>query len=428
MITVQILEIIFATCFILQLIYIGVYGLLTGEKIYEVYGLYLFSTLIYFSYYHIFKINSVFHEITVQTIITITTGIYLKFLLVSLFNEKEYAKHYTVASKILRANLLGALIAGALSFVPFFRKFYLIYYNLQALFVILYFFFYYYLFRDGIKRYKYFIIAGSFVLMATLLYLRLYIGGGQKRDFNNNQQINYYMVSLIALIIEPVLFTIGLQYRQFALQAERHRLESILLKKEIKLIKNRFNSHFINNAFNILLLNLGTTDETKKVRLYIKDLANYFRNILKITEKNTHSLEDELEFTEGYIKLQQSISVTPFTYEIIIDDDFDTYSLQVPPMLLQPFIENSIKHGFATVEYPGNISIHAKIQNNQPVVIISDNGKGIDESKMKENIGLSSTQQHLQLLSGNYGKKYISIYNNKTARGVTVEITIPMNE
>lgn len=424
--TVQILEIIFATCFILQLIYIGVYGLLTGEKIYVVYGLYLFATLTFFSYYHIFKIDSAFHEITVQTILTITTGIYLQFLLVSLLNEKVYARYYFIGQKVLRFNLPGAFIAGIISFIPVFKNFYLFYYNLQALFVIAYFFLYYFLYKNGIKTYKYFIIAGSFVLMATLLYLRLYIGGGQKRDFAGSSHTDYYGVSLIALVVESILFTIGLQYRQFALQAEKHKLESTLLKKEIKLIKNRFNSHFINNAFSILLLNLGSSDETKKVRLYIKDLAGYFRNILNITEKNTHSLEDELDFTEGYIKLQQSISVTPFSYKILIDDDFDTYSLLVPPMLLQPFVENAIKHGFAGMDYPGEISIYATFKDDMPIIKIVDNGKGINAGKLIENVGLSSTQQHLQLLSGDFDKKFISLYQNVSSPGTTVEIILPV--
>lgn len=128
------------------------------------------------------------------------------------------------------------------------------------------------------------------------------------------------------------------------------------------------------------MLSLNTNDDEigLKNKNYIKQLSIYFRKVLEVNSKDRHSLEDELEFTEEYLKLQQHIIKKSFQYQINIEDKFDTYSVDIPTMLLQPYVENCLKHGFEGVEYEGLIKINCKKVNGKSIIEIEDNGKGLN--------------------------------------------------
>jgi hypothetical protein len=126
----------------------------------------------------------------------------------------------------------------------------------------------------------------------------------------------------------------------------KKELKKLALENEVKALRAQINPHFIQNTFDIVAERMqnGKADESV---LMIKKVSSYFRQVLDKSEMVSLSLEDELEFTEEYIKIQQLIQPQLFTYSIQVGDDIDSFSLKVPSMLLQPVVENIIQHGFA---------------------------------------------------------------------------------
>lgn len=207
--------------------------------------------------------------------------------------------------------------------------------------------------------------------------------------------------------------------------------QKLILENDLRGIKTQLSPHFLHNAFSILLLNMEDNGNGVKNREYLQQLSLYFRKVLAASEKAIHTLEEELEFTEEYLKLQQQIFDPVFEYEIIIPQDFDTYTLEVPTMLLQPFIENSLKHGFGGITYKGQIVVKLVLEEGYPVIIISDNGKGLSGKfeELKEGVGMRSSRMRLGILAAKQkiGKTLITISDLPLGKGTETKIIIPNN-
>ena len=143
-----------------------------------------------------------------------------------------------------------------------------------------------------------------------------------------------------------------------------------------------------------------------------------------------HTLDAELDFTEEYLKLQMEVSGLIFKYKIIIEDDVDTDSVIVPTMLLQPFVENSLKHGFCNLKYKGLIVIHVFIENDILIIEITDNGNGLlaDRSgELKFGTGFEITKTRLTILNKSYkAADLVSAGKNLSGSGFFVKIKIPI--
>jgi LytS/YehU family sensor histidine kinase len=99
------------------------------------------------------------------------------------------------------------------------------------------------------------------------------------------------------------------------------------------------------------------------------------RNILEYEKEDFISVEDEIRLLEDYMQLQQMRFKTSFEYNITINDNVRPYFQLVPPMLLQPFVENSIIHGFGNIDYTGKINIIFENKTDFMEIIIQDNGR-----------------------------------------------------
>lgn len=233
----------------------------------------------------------------------------------------------------------------------------------------------------------------------------------------------------LLLLISLLLYVL---YRwrisQINKQNERRRT---FIENELKSIRTQLNPHFIQNAFNILALNLPDVIDGFECKKYLYQLSIYFRRVLNIVEKDLHTLDAELDFTEEYLKLQMQVSGLIFEYKIIIEDDVDTDSILVPTMLLQPFVENSLKHGFSNLKYKGVITIHVFIENDILIIETTDNGNGLladSSGELKLGTGFEITKTRLTVLNKSYkAADLISAGKNFSGSGFFVKIKIPIN-
>jgi tetratricopeptide (TPR) repeat protein len=153
----------------------------------------------------------------------------------------------------------------------------------------------------------------------------------------------------------------------------RARQKDIAAKKiaesELKALRSQLNPHFLFNSMNAINSYILENDRLKASE-YLAQFAGVMRGILETSRNTTVTLEEELRLLENYIQIEQKRFAKPFDYQIKIDDNIDTFSTQVPAMLLQPFVENAIWHGFLHKPTKGLLKIEASRQNGQIVFTI----------------------------------------------------------
>lgn len=182
--------------------------------------------------------------------------------------------------------------------------------------------------------------------------------------------------------------TLRQQEREKALMQTAHTAELNTLKAQIQ-------PHFLFNTLNSISSSLPSSEE--KTRTLIAQLADVFRFAMNVTDKEKISLEKELAFIKSYLALEQYRFGDRLSITYNIDEGLSQYSL--PPMVLQPLVENALKHGIAKSLEGGRITITIKRQETALYFSISDSGKGINGTPpgqlFQKGIGLENTRQRL---------------------------------
>lgn len=177
--------------------------------------------------------------------------------------------------------------------------------------------------------------------------------------------------------------------------------KSRLLALEQQSLNASMNRHFIFNALNSIQYYINK-QERLEANKYLTSFAKLIRkNLDSSVSGNLVSVSEELERLELYLSLELMRFKEKFEYKIIIDEGVDTDTLKIPPMLLQPYVENSIWHGILPMDHPGIIKIEIKLDGKNLQISIIDNGIGITTSlKNKEKSSHGHVSRGIQINSG----------------------------
>lgn len=169
---------------------------------------------------------------------------------------------------------------------------------------------------------------------------------------------------------------------------------------ELKALKAQIEPHFLFNSLNVISAYCRTDGE--KAREIILELSNYFRSVLEI-EGDFSTLEKELILIKSYVAIEQARFLNRLLVEFSVDEKL--LNVKFPILLLQPIVENSIKHGILKKIDGGIVSILIRDNNDEVYINISDNGVGFEntEKSVSTGIGLKNVNNRLKLL---YGDKY----------------------
>jgi len=228
----------------------------------------------------------------------------------------------------------------------------------------------------------------------------------QPASFDFTINIPYYLtwwfITLFILAALLILFFF-IKYLQNVEKRKRATQQILyknrLLALEQQTLNSSMNRHFIFNALNSIQYYINSSDR-KSANKYLTSFAKLIRKNLDSSSSGNSlvSLSEEVERLELYISLEHMRFQNKFGYEIKIEPNIDTENIQVPPMFLQPFVENSIWHGILPMEKPGKISVRVYTNSKGQLQIdIEDNGIGIEESK--KNKGTHSHQSKGMLIT-----------------------------
>ena len=196
----------------------------------------------------------------------------------------------------------------------------------------------------------------------------------------------------------------------------QQRLANNLLA--LKSLRSQMNPHFIFNALNSVNSYVASNDE-RSANKYLTDFSLLMRAVLENSEKDFIPLEKELELIELYTRLEHSRFKNKFDYTITVDDTIKISDFEIPPMLLQPYIENAVWHGLRYKKTKGKLEIALKkIDESTIIISITDNGIGREQSK-----ALKTANQKKQRSKGMGNiKKRVAILNDMYKDKVDVNI------
>ncbi len=230
---------------------------------------------------------------------------------------------------------------------------------------------------------------------------------------------------VLSLVVIATLMSVAAPLKiwnntRIEMNLERH--QQLLLRARMDALSSQINPHFLFNTLNTVSALIRIAPDS--AREVVLKLSNILRRLLRKHETFV-PLREELSFIDDYL----DIEVARFgedSLEIIKEVDADTLETFIPSMLLQPIVENSLKHGLGPKLEGGRLRLRTSNRDGRLQMVIEDNGVGISEEKMPhvyvEGIGLSNVRERLRVL---YGTDFHLEIESQPGQGTVIRIDVP---
>lgn len=196
------------------------------------------------------------------------------------------------------------------------------------------------------------------------------------------------------------------------------RQQKELTRLKLKFIQSQLNPHFMFNALSSIQ-NLMNKNDIEGANRYLGKFSGLTRKVLDSGDAEMISLEDELKILEDYIQMEQLRF--GFMYEIKTGENINTSNIEIPAMLLQPFVENAVKHGVSALNKAGKIRILASRVQNDLILQVEDNGAGFSKESINGNSkGIKLVKERIALLNQSFGSETLELKINSGENGTTV--------
>lgn len=243
---------------------------------------------------------------------------------------------------------------------------------------------------------------------------------------NQKQLKNYSIIGLIILLFAATGIFIFYKKHRDSIQKQNELVyKAKVADTDMRILRLQMNPHFIFNSLNSISDYISKND-IQSADYYLSKFAKLMRGILENSEEKEIPLEDELKMLELYMQLEGSRLKTKFTYEIKISDNVNPKVTLIPPLILQPFVENSIWHGLAGQDGGGKITIEVTRDNTLLNCIVEDNGVGRKGAKpnVGKSYGMKITKDRIELLN-KLKNSNASVNLIDLEKGTRVEVKLP---
>jgi tetratricopeptide (TPR) repeat protein len=246
-------------------------------------------------------------------------------------------------------------------------------------------------------------------------------------SLTNNRYLNYGIGILMAVM---------LSFGFLAFRQQRSRSQQKYTVLQQKLLQSQMDPHFIFNSLTAIESYIYE-HQPKEAGNYLAQFSRLMRLMLENSSNDRISLATETEMLEYYLALQKLRLNDKLKYSIKIEENINPQNIMLPPMLLQPFVENVIEHGFRGLAQEGEVNIQFSLSGNELQASITDNGIGYYQSQQQKDrfcthksMAIEITQQRLKYLNRRRFSKFSlnirEIDPEKTNKGTEVLFTIPV--
>jgi tetratricopeptide (TPR) repeat protein len=243
------------------------------------------------------------------------------------------------------------------------------------------------------------------------------------------QKRNLVYIGFVLFFILVFLFFLIYKRRRDFIEIQNELLNKAkITETELRILRLQLNPHFLFNSLNSIA-DYVRKNNIEKADYYLVKFAKLMRNTLESSESKEIPLGDEIKMIELYIQLESLRFSQKLTFNIHVSNDINLEEVMVPPLILQPFVENSIWHGLSKKNEPGNISISINTDNNMLVILIDDNGVGrqrVEKTNTeRKSFGLGLTQDRIDLLNKTKNSNAtVNLYD--LSPGTRVELKLPI--
>lgn len=189
------------------------------------------------------------------------------------------------------------------------------------------------------------------------------------------QRLFLWGLAILSLLVVAV---ISLLYRQQQIQAKNREVEL-----SQKLLRSQMNPHFLFNSLGAIQ-HFMMKNDGRKAAFYLSSFSSLMRSILKNSREELITLDEEKQTLENYLNLHKLRLGDKLSYSVSVAEDLDPEMVLLPPMLVQPFVENAIIHGIEKIEGNGFLTISFGKENGWLKITVEDNGPGIQKQKPDE--------------------------------------------
>lgn len=240
-----------------------------------------------------------------------------------------------------------------------------------------------------------------------------------------NQRLLIYGLLIVILLLSISGY---LMYNNM----QKKRVANQLLA--LKSLRSQMNPHFIFNALNSVNHYISQQDE-RAANKYLSDFSRLMRNVMENSQKDFISLSSEIEIIKLYLQLEHNRFSEKFDYQLEVDESLDKENIQIPPMLVQPYVENAIWHGLRYMDRKGNLSVKYSLQEESMRITVEDDGIGrkrslelkTENQKKNNSTGMSNIESRVSIINQMYNSKIearvVDLPNNS---GTRIELVIPI--
>ena len=256
------------------------------------------------------------------------------------------------------------------------------------------------------------IIVSTIMIGIPMSYLANH---GSFKQLEYNILFNFYTACICGLIYITMSYVELMRSKKLSeKELELSRLRELKTKAELDALHSKINPHFLYNALNSIA-DLSITDG-KKARKMTVALADLFRYSINYSNHNYSTIKEELEMTEVYLEIEKIRFEDQLNYSISSANDVSQYL--VPRFMLQPIVENAVKHGLKATGKMTEINVEVKNGNGNLEIVVADNGPAFPQ-ELTPGYGVKSIYDKLDLLFPN---EYEIHFANEPKKGVSIQI------
>lgn len=257
-----------------------------------------------------------------------------------------------------------------------------------------------------------------------------------KKDQDLKEKQLDYKNIIIGVLIFFMLFMLMSGYFVIRSSGEKRKVNQLLA---LKSLRGQMNPHFIFNALNSVNHYISQNDERKANR-YLSDFSKLMRMVMDSSKHSLVPLNEELDMLRLYLQLEHTRFSDKFEYKIGINENVTDADYELPPMLIQPYLENAIWHGLRYLDHKGQLNLTIAEKDQELVVTITDNGIGRDKSKelkthnqkKQASIGMQNIENRIVIMNDLFKTdirvEVTDAYPGETNCGTKINLFIPQQK